>query len=232
MRVTVRRTRRAYVYPARHFASPHTDPTLPRMGERLRLRADFDTSGFPPHARAILEGLKRYGMFVADNGQRLAAVDRARPPLRGARDAVAREGIGLRGHRADRRSRGTAREISLSASVAGRRVRRDASAGCTSRPFHRRAAASRPRSPSPDSGSRYPGARARARQSSYSCRRGSATRADRATRRRADRADIRDCFVGLPNDSSAAVATLACTDAYIRPLSLGDPMRWGTTGYR
>jgi hypothetical protein len=69
LRVTVRRTRRAYVYPARHFASPHTDPALPRMGERLRLRADFDTSGFPPHARAILEGLKRYGMFVADNGR-------------------------------------------------------------------------------------------------------------------------------------------------------------------
>ena len=68
MRVTVRRTRREYVYPARHFASPHTDPELPRMGERLRLRKDFDTSGFPPHARAILEGLKRYGMFVADNG--------------------------------------------------------------------------------------------------------------------------------------------------------------------
>jgi hypothetical protein len=38
------------------------------MGERLRLRRDFDTSGFPPHARAILEGLKKYGMFVADNG--------------------------------------------------------------------------------------------------------------------------------------------------------------------
>jgi Domain of unknown function (DUF4091) len=68
MRVTVRRTRRAYVYPARHFASPHTDLHLPRMGERLRLRRDFDTSGFPPHARAILEGLKKYGMFVADNG--------------------------------------------------------------------------------------------------------------------------------------------------------------------
>jgi len=68
MRVTVRRTRREYVYPARHFASSLTDPNLPRMGERLRLRRDFDTSQFPPHARAILEGLKRYGMFVADNG--------------------------------------------------------------------------------------------------------------------------------------------------------------------
>ena len=68
MRVTVRRTRREYVYPARHFASSYTERNLPRMGERLRLRKDFDTSRFPPDVRAILEGLKRYGMFVADNG--------------------------------------------------------------------------------------------------------------------------------------------------------------------
>ena len=68
LRVTVKRSRRAYVYPARHFASRFDDPALPRMGERLRLRQDFDVSGFPPHARAILNGLKTYGMFVADNG--------------------------------------------------------------------------------------------------------------------------------------------------------------------
>ncbi|HJS57287.1 MAG TPA: hypothetical protein VKA01_04215 [Vicinamibacteria bacterium] len=68
MRVTVRRTRRGYVLPATHWASPSYDPALPRMGERLRLRKGFDTSGFPRHARAILEGLKTYGMFVADNG--------------------------------------------------------------------------------------------------------------------------------------------------------------------
>jgi hypothetical protein len=68
LRVTVQKTRREYVYPARHFASPHTDPALPRMGERLRLRGDFDVSGFPPHAQAVLKALKRYGMFVADNG--------------------------------------------------------------------------------------------------------------------------------------------------------------------
>jgi hypothetical protein len=68
MRVTVRRTRRAYVHPARHFASRETDPSLPRMGERLRLRRDFDVSGFPPHAQAVLRGLQRYGMMVADNG--------------------------------------------------------------------------------------------------------------------------------------------------------------------
>ncbi len=68
LRVTVRRSRRAYVYPATHFASRLTDENLPRMGERLRLRADFDVSGFSPEVQAILKGLKKYGMFVADNG--------------------------------------------------------------------------------------------------------------------------------------------------------------------
>ncbi len=68
MRFTVRSTRRAYVYPATHFASRKTDSNLPRMGERFRLRQDFDVSGFSPHARAVLLGLKKYGMFVADNG--------------------------------------------------------------------------------------------------------------------------------------------------------------------
>ncbi len=68
MRVTVRRSARGYVYPATHFASRLTDENLPRMGERLRLRKDFDTSAFSPPVQAILTGLKRYGMLVADNG--------------------------------------------------------------------------------------------------------------------------------------------------------------------
>jgi hypothetical protein len=68
MRFTVRTTRRAYVYPATHFASRQTADNLPRMGERFRLRQDFDVSGFSPHAQALLKGLKTYGMFVADNG--------------------------------------------------------------------------------------------------------------------------------------------------------------------
>ncbi len=68
LRVTVRRTRRAFVAPATHYASPWTDENLPRMGERLRLRADFDVSKFSSPARTILIALKRYGMFVADNG--------------------------------------------------------------------------------------------------------------------------------------------------------------------
>jgi hypothetical protein len=69
MRFTVRRTRRAYVYPATHWASKLEDPDLPRMGERFRLKREFDVSGFPPHAQAILKGLKTYGMFMADNGR-------------------------------------------------------------------------------------------------------------------------------------------------------------------
>lgn len=68
MRFTVRRTRRGYVLPATHWASPHFDKSYPRMGERFRLRKDFDVSSFPPHAQAVLKGLKKYGMFVADNG--------------------------------------------------------------------------------------------------------------------------------------------------------------------
>jgi hypothetical protein len=68
LRFTVSRTRRAYVYPARHFASDLTDPTLPPMGLRLRLKASFDTRSFPRQARIVLEALKRYGMIVADNG--------------------------------------------------------------------------------------------------------------------------------------------------------------------
>ncbi len=68
MRFTVRNSRRAYVYPATHFASRKTDVNLPRMGERLRLKAEYDISKFSPHVQAILKGLKKYGMFVADNG--------------------------------------------------------------------------------------------------------------------------------------------------------------------
>jgi len=68
LRFTVSRTRRAFVYPARHFASDLTDKRLPRMGERLRLKASYNISHFPKQARAVLRALKIYGMIVADNG--------------------------------------------------------------------------------------------------------------------------------------------------------------------
>jgi hypothetical protein len=68
LRFTVEETREAFIYPARHEASDSTDPNLPAMGERFRLKSSFDTSGLPEQAKVILEGLKRYGMIVADNG--------------------------------------------------------------------------------------------------------------------------------------------------------------------
>jgi hypothetical protein len=68
LRFTVERTRRAYVYPARHYASSSDDPSLPPMGLRVRLRANVDISHFPKQARIVLQALKTYGMIVADNG--------------------------------------------------------------------------------------------------------------------------------------------------------------------
>jgi hypothetical protein len=68
LRFTVERTRRAYVWPARHFASDLTDPTVPPMGLRFRLKRDYPIAGFPRQARVVLQALKDYGMIVADNG--------------------------------------------------------------------------------------------------------------------------------------------------------------------
>lgn len=68
IRFTASRTRRATVWPARHFASSSSDPTRPAMGERFRLKASFVTAGFPPRIRVILEAMKRYGLILADNG--------------------------------------------------------------------------------------------------------------------------------------------------------------------
>ncbi len=68
LRFTVERTRRAYIYPARHAASDSNDPSLPPMGLRVRLKADYPIDSFPPQARIVLAALKRYGMIVADNG--------------------------------------------------------------------------------------------------------------------------------------------------------------------
>lgn len=72
LRFTVRKTRRAYVSPASHFASHfasrETDEDLPPMGMRVRLKADYDLSSFTGPARVILEAMKTYGLILADNG--------------------------------------------------------------------------------------------------------------------------------------------------------------------
>ncbi len=68
LRFTVQRTQRGYIAPATHFASKYKNTNLPPMGLRLRLKQDYDISGFPEHVQVILKALKKYGMILADNG--------------------------------------------------------------------------------------------------------------------------------------------------------------------
>jgi hypothetical protein len=68
LRVTVPETQNGYIHPATHEASSDSDPALPPMGLRLRLKASFDISHYTGAAHVILVALKRYGLIVADNG--------------------------------------------------------------------------------------------------------------------------------------------------------------------
>jgi hypothetical protein len=68
LRFTAERTRRAYIYPARHYASSSDDPSLPPMGLRVRLKASVDIAKLPRQARIVAQAMKTYGMILADNG--------------------------------------------------------------------------------------------------------------------------------------------------------------------
>ena len=68
IRFTCPTTRKAYLPPARHYASSQTSANLPPMGMRVRLKAGVDISGFPPEVRVIFTAMKKYGMLLADNG--------------------------------------------------------------------------------------------------------------------------------------------------------------------
>jgi hypothetical protein len=68
LRVTVSRSQRGYIHPATHFASGSSDPHMPPMGLRLRLKASFNLAPYHGQALIILRALKRYGLIVADNG--------------------------------------------------------------------------------------------------------------------------------------------------------------------
>ena len=68
LRFTAPQTRKAYVWPARHYASSLTGAQYPPMGQRFRLKASVDISGFSPEVQVILTALKKYGMMLADNG--------------------------------------------------------------------------------------------------------------------------------------------------------------------
>lgn len=68
IRVTLARSRAAFVAPATHWAANNSDPNAAVMGMRMRLNANFDISSYPPQAKVILTALKNYGMIMADNG--------------------------------------------------------------------------------------------------------------------------------------------------------------------
>jgi hypothetical protein len=68
IRVSASQTDTSYLWPARHQVGARSDPTLPPMGARFRLKSDFDISGFRPDTQAILRAMKEHGLIVADNG--------------------------------------------------------------------------------------------------------------------------------------------------------------------
>ncbi|MDP1795358.1 MAG: hypothetical protein Q8K63_14565, partial [Acidimicrobiales bacterium] len=68
LRFTVSRTQRGFIHPATHYASSATDPNLPPMGLRLRMKASYSCASLGREAQVVCAALKRYGMLVADNG--------------------------------------------------------------------------------------------------------------------------------------------------------------------
>jgi hypothetical protein len=68
IRMTAASTDTSYLWPARHEAGSSSNPNLPPMGARFRLKADFDTSSFSPQAQVVLRAMQHYGLILADNG--------------------------------------------------------------------------------------------------------------------------------------------------------------------
>jgi hypothetical protein len=68
LRFTAPQTQKAFIWPARHQAGSSTNPNLPPMGARFRLKSSVNVSSYPAQIRVILVALQRYGMFLADNG--------------------------------------------------------------------------------------------------------------------------------------------------------------------
>jgi hypothetical protein len=68
IRFTAQNTRQEYIWPARHYASDNTSPSVPPMGQRFRLKATFPIAGYPADVQVILKAFKTYGLILADNG--------------------------------------------------------------------------------------------------------------------------------------------------------------------
>jgi hypothetical protein len=67
VRFTMNSTQQAYIHPAVHAAGK-ADASLPPMGLRLRLKANFDTTTFSGATKVVLVALQQYGIILADNG--------------------------------------------------------------------------------------------------------------------------------------------------------------------
>ena len=68
-RVTFKEIQKSFVWPASHTdGRAGNKKDYPRMGERLRLKKEFDITTFSPHIQAMLAGFKKYGLIVADTG--------------------------------------------------------------------------------------------------------------------------------------------------------------------
>ncbi len=65
---TVKRIEKSYLWPARHQAGSASNPNLPPMGARFRLKASYNISGFGAQAQVVLTAMRHYGLIVADNG--------------------------------------------------------------------------------------------------------------------------------------------------------------------
>ena len=68
IRMTAEVTDTSYLWPARHEAGSSSNPNLPPMGARFRLKASYDISGYSPQAQVVLRAMQQYGLILADNG--------------------------------------------------------------------------------------------------------------------------------------------------------------------
>jgi hypothetical protein len=68
IRMTAQTTDTSYLWPARHEAGSRSDPTLPPMGARFRLKANFNMAGYSAQAQVVLRAMQHYGLILADNG--------------------------------------------------------------------------------------------------------------------------------------------------------------------
>ncbi len=57
-----------FVHPATHAGGPTGPSSAIPYGARLRLRSNFNISGYGPGAQVVLRSLKKYGMLLSDGG--------------------------------------------------------------------------------------------------------------------------------------------------------------------